>query len=101
MSVINPESDVWQSIKIPAAFISNNWPIRYACISSDARLIAVAGRRGFTHYNSLSGRWKLFDNEAQEQSIRVRGGMQWYGSTLIVATEEEDENEELIFRVGS
>ena len=122
MSVINPESDVWQSIKvshrlqpcstgvvgndrcsrasqIPAGFISNNWPIRYACISADARLIAVAGRRGFTHYNSLSGRWKLFDNEAQEQSFRVQGGMQWYGSTLVVATEEEDEDDMPIFKV--
>lgn len=101
MSVINPESDVWQSIKIPAAYISSNWPIRYACISNDARLIAVAGRRGFTHYNSLSGRWKLFENEGQEQSIRVKGGMQWYGSTLIVATEEEDEEEQLVFRVSA
>lgn len=89
MSVINPESDVWQHIKIPSSYISNNWPVSCACISADARLIAVAGRRGFTHYNALSGRWKLFENETQEQSFKVRGGMQWYGSTLVVATEED------------
>lgn len=117
MSVINPESDVWQSIKvrtqprssvftienfsqIPAAYNSNAWPIRYACISSDARLIAVAGRRGFTHYNSLSGRWKIFENEKQEQSVRVQGGMQWYGSTLVAGIEEESEDgEQTIYKV--
>lgn len=88
-------------LQIPASYVSNNWPVRYACISSDARLLAVAGRRGFTHYNSLSGRWKLFDNENQEQSFRVQGGMLWYGSSLIVATEEEDEDEErMVYKVS-
>lgn len=121
MSVINPESDVWQSIKVlnlcplpalpssdaalfrwqlPAGYISNNWPIRYACISADARLIAVAGRRGLVHYNSLSGRWKLFDNDIQEQSFKVQGGMQWYGSTLIVTAEELDEQGQPIHTVS-
>jgi RAB6A-GEF complex partner protein 1 len=90
MSVINPESDVWQHIKIPADYLAANWPVRCSCISSDGRLVAVAGRRGFTHYNSLSGRWKLFNSDSQEQSVTVRGGMHWYGNTLIVATEEKD-----------
>lgn len=108
MSVINPESDVWQHIKvkdsplcdricgrtdtdrlqIPNAYLTSQYPIRYAVISSDARLIAVAGRRGFTHYNALSGRWKLFDLEREEQAIRIVGGMAWWSTNLIVGCEE-------------
>lgn len=61
----------------------------------------MAGRRGLVHYNSLSGRWKLFDNAIQEQSFKVQGGMQWYGSTLIVTTEEADEHGELIYAVSA
>lgn len=63
-------------------------PIRYAVISSDARLIAVAGRRGLTHYNALSGRWKLFEAEKEEESIQVVGGMAWWSNVLIVACVE-------------
>ncbi|GJN88122.1 hypothetical protein Rhopal_001078-T1 [Rhodotorula paludigena] len=88
MSVINPESDVWQHIKIPSTYIASQYPIRYAVISSDARLIAVAGPRGLTHYNALSGRWKLFDSERDELAIRVVGGMAWWSNMLIVGCEE-------------
>ncbi|KAI5481005.1 ribosome control protein 1 domain containing protein [Pseudohyphozyma bogoriensis] len=88
MSVINPESDVWQHIKIPAAYIALHHPIRYAAISGDARLIAVSGRRGLAHYNALSGRWKLFENEKEEDAIRVVGGMAWWSNVLIVACVE-------------
>ncbi|SCV72828.1 BQ2448_4365 [Microbotryum intermedium] len=84
MSVINPESDVWQHIKIPASYIATQHPIRYAVISHDARFIAVAGRRGLTHYNALSGRWKLFESEKEEESFHVVGGMAWWANLLIV-----------------
>jgi RAB6A-GEF complex partner protein 1 len=87
MSVINPESDVWQSIKIPIDYIANNWPLRYSTISSDGRLIAVAGRRGLTHYSMASGRWKLFSHASQEQAFFVRGGILWFHHVLIAAVE--------------
>lgn len=87
MSIINPESDVWQSIKLPAQYLAQNWPVRMACVSADTRLIAVAGRFGFAHFNSLSGRWKMFDRETEEMAFVVRGGMQWFGPFLIVAIE--------------
>ena len=105
MSVINPESDVWQHIKvsrprrcgsqciyvdpgkIPNAYISTNWPIRYASISSDGRLIAIAGRRGLTHYSAASGRWKLFEDERQELDFVVRGGLLWFHHVLVAAVE--------------
>lgn len=100
-SVINPESDVWQHIKvclesrpllmsqIPDAYISTNWPIRYASISSDGKLIAVAGRRGLTHYSASSGRWKLFADERQERMFVVRGGLLWFHHVLIAAVDVE------------
>ncbi|WVR09306.1 hypothetical protein IAU60_006371 [Kwoniella sp. DSM 27419] len=89
MSVINPESDVWQSIKIPAAYIATNWPVRFASISSDGKLIAVAGRRGLTHYSAVSGRWKLFPDERQEREFTVRGGLLWFHHVLIAAVDVE------------
>ena len=87
MSVINPESDVWQHIKTPLAYMATNWPMRHATISSDGRLVAVAGRRGLIHYSTASGRWKLFNDPAVEQSFIVRGGMIWFHHVLIVAVE--------------
>ncbi|KAF9023405.1 RIC1-domain-containing protein [Hymenopellis radicata] len=76
MSVINPESDVWQHVKIPLSYLSTNWPIRYSSLSSDGRLIAIAGRRGLIHYNEL-----------QEQAFAVRGGIIWFHHVLIAAVE--------------
>ncbi|OBZ79139.1 Guanine nucleotide exchange factor subunit ric1 [Grifola frondosa] len=87
MSVINPESDVWQHIKIPQSYLSTNWPIRYSCLSADGRLIAIAGRRGLVHYSSTSGRWKLFADELQEQAFTVKGGLLWFHHVLIAAVE--------------
>ncbi|KAI0786104.1 RIC1-domain-containing protein [Abortiporus biennis] len=87
MSVINPESDVWQRIMIPQDYISANWPIRYSALSTDGRLIAIAGRRGLVHYSSSSGRWKLFADEIQEQAFTVRGGLLWFHHVLIAAVE--------------
>ncbi|UZJ55318.1 hypothetical protein CBS101457_004638 [Exobasidium rhododendri] len=85
MSIINPESDVWHHIRIPQTYLASNWPIRYACISGDGRLIAVAGRRGVCHFSSLSGRWKQYSRRTQEQAFSVRGGLQWYQHVLVVA----------------
>jgi len=69
--------------------MSLNWPIRYASISSDGKLIAVAGRRGFTHYSAASGRWKLFSDERQERELAVRGGLLWFNHVLVVAVEAD------------
>ncbi|EMD41642.1 hypothetical protein CERSUDRAFT_128592 [Gelatoporia subvermispora B] len=87
MSVINPEADVWQHVKIPQTYLAANWPMRYASLSADGRLIAVAGRRGLVHYSSTSGRWKLFADELQEQAFAVRGGLLWFHHVLIAAVD--------------
>ncbi|KAI0359068.1 RIC1-domain-containing protein [Trametes cingulata] len=87
MSVINPEADVWQHIKVPQSYMSANWPIRYSSLSADGRLIAIAGRRGLVHYSSTSGRWKMFADELQEQAFTVKGGLLWFHHVLIAAVE--------------
>ncbi|BEJ15800.1 hypothetical protein CspHIS471_0504050 [Cutaneotrichosporon sp. HIS471] len=89
MSVINPESDVWQHTHVPSVYIATNWPLRYASISSDGCFIAVAGRRGLTHYSAASGRWKLFGHEREERAFTVRGGLLWFHHVLIAAVEVE------------
>lgn len=91
LTAITPESDVWQHIKIPQPYLAANWPVRYAAISADGSLIAVAGRRGLAHYSSNSGRWKLHKSVAQEQSFVVRGGMQWFQHVLIAACDSGGE----------
>ncbi|KAI8446786.1 RIC1-domain-containing protein [Phakopsora pachyrhizi] len=97
MSIINPESDIWQHIKIPSDYISMNYPIRLGCISDDGQLLAVAGCCGFTHFNTVSGRWKLFDCEEEERSFSVQGGMQWLDKTLIVGVEESGSSSVKLF----
>ncbi|KAJ9478363.1 RIC1 domain-containing protein [Pseudozyma hubeiensis] len=91
LTAITPESDVWQHIKIPQSYLAANWPVRYAAISADGNLIAVAGRRGLAHYSSTSGRWKLHKSVAQEQSFVVRGGIQWFQHVLIAACDSGGE----------
>ena len=85
ISIINPESDIWHHIKIPAKYLAYNWPIRYASISSDGKLIAVAGKRGLAHYSTVSGRWKTYLNSQQEQAFAIRGGLQWFHHVLVAA----------------
>ncbi|GAW09871.1 RIC1-domain-containing protein [Lentinula edodes] len=87
ISIINPESDVWQHIKVPQSYLAANWPIRYSSLSSDGRLIAIAGRRGLVHYSASSGRWKLFTDPVQEQAFSVQGGLLWFHHVLVAAVE--------------
>jgi hypothetical protein len=75
------------SAQIPQSYLATNWPIRYSALSSDGRLIALAGRRGLVHYSTSSGRWKLFNDEMQEQAFVVKGGLVWFHHVLIAAVE--------------
>ncbi|KAI8641262.1 RIC1-domain-containing protein [Parasitella parasitica] len=71
-TTIDPAAVAWTHIQYPALYITDHWPIRYASISSDGKYIAIAGKRGFAHYNAISNRWKLFGNQHQEQSFMIR-----------------------------
>ncbi|GAB5586829.1 WD40 repeat protein [Umbelopsis nana] len=86
-ATIDPDSISWSHISLPTMYISEHWPIRYASIDSEGKWIAVAGKRGLAHYSTVSGRWKMFGNQQQEQEFHVRGGMVWFRHVLIAACE--------------
>ncbi|CAO3677866.1 unnamed protein product [Umbelopsis vinacea] len=71
---IDPDSISWSHIP-------------YASIDSEGKWIAVAGKRGLAHYSTVSGRWKMFGNQQQEQEFHVRGGLVWFRHILIAACE--------------
>ncbi|KAG0336887.1 hypothetical protein BG000_006049 [Podila horticola] len=95
-STINPDTFVWNNVMVPAVYLSDNWPIRYSCLSPDGHYLAIAGRRGLAHYNLHSCRWRLFGNWQQEQSFRCQGGLAWFKNILIAGCETiEDSKFEL------
>ncbi|KAI8590048.1 RIC1-domain-containing protein [Geranomyces variabilis] len=86
------------SIQVPAMYITQNWPIKFAISSASGSYIAIAGTRGFAHYSSLTNRWKLFGNEQQEQSFSVMGGMMWFHDLLIAGCRDHElETDEIRF----
>ncbi|KAK3330321.1 RIC1-domain-containing protein [Apodospora peruviana] len=87
LTSISAEPGLWHVARIPALYLTNQWPIRSTVISSDGRYVAVAGRRGLAHYSVSSGRWKIFANQAMENEFQVRGGMCWYQNILVAAVE--------------
>ena len=87
LTTISAEPFLWHTAQIPTAYLLKQWPIRQTVISSDGRYVAVAGRRGLTHYSINSGRWKTFANETMENEFHVRGGMCWYQNILVAAVE--------------
>lgn len=93
LTTISADSSLWHHVQIPAAYLSNQKPIRCAVISQDGRYVAVAGRRGLAHYSVNSGRWKTFDDLNAEDTFAVRGGMCWYQHVLIVAVETDEHHE--------
>lgn len=74
----------WQAIHIPAMYLSTNWPIKYAASTANGQFIAIAGSRGFAHYNVSSEKWKVFGNELQEKSFSVTGII-WCQSFIIIS----------------
>ncbi|KAF9586012.1 hypothetical protein BGW38_010406 [Lunasporangiospora selenospora] len=95
-STINPDTFVWNNVMVPPVYMSDNWPIRYSCLSHDGHYLAIAGRRGLAHYNLHSCRWRLFGNWQQEQSFRCQGGLGWFKNILIAGCETiEDQKFEL------
>ncbi|KAF9197029.1 hypothetical protein BGZ50_002740 [Haplosporangium sp. Z 11] len=95
-STINPDTFVWNNVMVPAVYLSDNWPIKYSCLSPDGNYLAIAGRRGLAHYNLHSCRWRLFGNWQQEQSFRCQGGLAWFKNILIAGCETiEDQKFEL------
>lgn len=87
LTALPSDTSLWQSIQVPALYLSQNWPVKIAVVSPDAKYIAVAGKRGLAHYSTLSGRWRMFDDPEAGSEFAVRGGMCWYHNFLIVCVE--------------
>ncbi|CAH8512328.1 unnamed protein product [Dicrocoelium dendriticum] len=71
-----------QTIHLPLVYLRQNYPPQYVAANAEGDRIAVAGKRGFTHYCCTTGRWYVFGNEVQERSIHVSGGMAWWNRFL-------------------
>ncbi|KAI7868750.1 RIC1-domain-containing protein [Spinellus fusiger] len=87
-TTIDPDAVVWTHIlhtQYPGMYITDHWPIRYSSVSGDGKFIAIAGRKGLAHYNTTSGRWKMFGNQQQEESFVIQGGLAWYKHVLMAA----------------
>lgn len=90
---IATDISLWQFIKTPAAYLTEQGPIRSAVMSSDGRYLAIAGQRGLAHYSFQSGRWRIFEDSKEQNSFAVRGGMCWHHHILIAATDGTDGHE--------
>jgi hypothetical protein len=96
-TTISGDISLWQTIQVPQAYLAYQWPLRLSVVSSDARYLAVAGRRGLAHYSVGSGRWKTFEDPIAENSFTVRGGMCWWQHILVAAVESGSSYEVCIF----
>jgi hypothetical protein len=88
LSTLHSLPSSFVTVPLPAAYNPYQYPIRYATVSDDGRLVAVAGTRGFATWSRTSGRWKVFEREEEEEAFRVRGGMCWFLHVLVVGVEE-------------
>lgn len=88
---VSTDASLWHQAQIPRPYLTNYTPIRCAVISSDGRYVAVAGQRGLAHYSVRSRRWRTFENEKEENSFIVRGGMCWHQHILIAAVETDED----------
>lgn len=87
LTSISAEPGLWHIARIPALYLTSQWPIKCTAISNDGRYVAVAGRRGLAHYSISSGRWKTFASQVMEDEFLVRGGMCWYQNILVASVE--------------
>ena len=84
----------WQMIQIPENYMSMNWPMRSAAMDPSGQYVAIAGERGFAHYSTVSRKWRMFGNEAQEQSFCCRG-LAWWRNFIVVACNDDQHGEEI------
>lgn len=89
LSTLHSLPSSFVTIPLPPSYVPYQYPLRYATVSDDGKLVAVAGRRGFATWSRGSGRWKVFEREEDEEAFRVRGGMCWFLHVLVVGVEED------------
>ncbi|EGD75777.1 hypothetical protein PTSG_07896 [Salpingoeca rosetta] len=82
----------WQHVQIPQAYRESNGPIFTAAVDRTGQFIAVAAQRGLMHYNTLTGKWKMFGNVAHERDLICTAGLAWWRSTHIVVASYSEEH---------
>ena len=85
--VVSTHRHLTAGSQVPQEYLATNWPIRYSALSADGKFVALAGRRGLVHYSSISGRWRIFGDELQEQAFTVKGGLLWFHHIVVAAVE--------------
>src|SRR5271170_1898717 len=103
LDIINPESRSYARFALPAEYLQNYSPIRSISVSSDTRYLSIAGKLGFAHLSTISGRWRVLDpfevgatglmGGSPEDIPHVRGGMCWYGNLLLVGADFGESHE--------
>lgn len=87
----------WQSIQIPPGYLKANWPIRCAALDPSGKFAVIAGASGFCHYSTVSRKWRVFGNVAQEKAFSCSGGLAWWRAYIITACRMVDGTEEIRF----
>lgn len=102
LDIINPEAPSYARLPMPSEYLQDYSPIRSISVSADTRYLSVAGRVGFAHLSTNSGRWRIletFDDTSDdvaspEDNIPlVRGGMCWYDNVLLVGADFGDSHQ--------
>ncbi|KAJ1672647.1 WD40 repeat protein, partial [Spiromyces aspiralis] len=75
----------WHVSQIPLAYISDNWPIKYAVVNLEGTRVAIAGKHGLAHYSLETQKWHLFQSQAQERLLQCEGGLVWFGSFMVAS----------------
>jgi len=86
----------WKHLKLPFGYLKDNWPINLVSISRDGNSIAVAGKCGFTIFNLLTNKWRLFSDSSEEGEIQCVG-LSWYRQIVIVTNYKTTNEYEIIF----
>ncbi|CAK9302649.1 unnamed protein product [Gordionus sp. m RMFG-2023] len=72
-------------IQVPISYLNHNKPIKMTAIDKSGQGIAIAGKNGFLHYNTLTRKWKMFGNESQERQFSIYGGLVWWKEFIFLA----------------
>jgi hypothetical protein len=101
LDIINPESRNYTRLALPSEYVFDYSPIRSVSISGDIRYLSIAGKVGFAHVSTASGRWRILESLDLQPDIsgnsedipHIRGGMCWYGNILLIGGDFGDSHE--------
>lgn len=101
LDIINPEAPSYARLAIPSEYLQDYSPIRCVSVSADTRYLSIAGKAGFAHLSTNSGRWRILETfedisdgvAGREDIPLVRGGMCWYGNVLLVGADFGDSHQ--------